>query len=214
MENDIMTNLKRALAMKKMRMYTFNTKSNKRVGMFLRLLCVCVLISVSFLYSYETPEMYVKKVLKHLKKEKRDQSLMVKTIVRVLDPQYKKDSADIEVMSSDSTSHKILKMTQIQESGSGLVETTNREFYFTGDTLYFISVTQKLENTFVKTEPFYTERRVFVKGNQIVKTMFKQGTEKNYKREDFYEQQKGTQSWKEAQALFDLAVDIHNQLKK
>lgn len=160
----------------------------------------------------ESSEMYVKRVLKELKKENRTSSEMVRSVKRVIEPRLKKDSTGVEILTSKDLHKNIIKMKVVQESGSGMVETTDREFHYFKGELFFISVIKKLENTFVNSEPFLTERRVFIKNAEIVKTTFKQGSKKAYKREKFYPQARGTKSWKEAELLCRLARDVKNQI--
>lgn len=175
------------------------------------LLILALFVSVTLA---ETSEMYVKRILKDLKKEDKTRSSMVSSMVNVLDPRSKKENADVVVYKSKSNSKTIYTMKKTLKNESGMVETTKSEFHFMGDTLVFITVFQKLENTFVKNDPFLTERRVFVKDNKTLRTTFKQGLEKSYKREKFYSQNPGSKSWKEAETLCVMALNLQKQVQK
>lgn len=180
------------------------------------LLRFAILIVVALFFSAtiaETPEMYVKRILKDLKKEDKTRTTMVSTMVNVLDPRSKKENTDVVVYRSKEESKTIYTLEKILKNESGMVETTQSEFHFFGDTLVFITVFQKLENTFVKNDPFLTERRVFVKDNKTISTTFKQGLEKNYKREKFYPQNPGSKSWNEAETLCTMALTLQKQVQ-
>lgn len=178
-----------------------------------RILILGLMCTFSVLFAEESSEDYAKRVLKELKKEDRTNNAMVTSFKQVLEPRLKSDSTRVEILTSKENGKTILKMKVIQESGSGLIETTNREFHYSGGNVFYISVLKKLENTFVKNAPFITERQVFVKDKEIVKTTLKQGSEKGYKREKFYSQSRGSQSWKEAEILCTLAQEVQKQLQ-
>lgn len=191
-------------------MYTFfaTNQGKYKVGKMGRMFLLGLVCIFALTSAEESSEAYVKQVLRELKKEDRTSNEMVTSFKQVLEPRLKKDSTRVEILTAKEGGKTILKMKFVQESGSGLVETTKREFHYSDGNLIFITVLKKLENTFVKNAPFFTERRVFVKDNEIVKTTLKQGSEKGYKRSKFYAQTRGTQSWKEAETLCSLAQQV------
>lgn len=183
--------------------------------MFGRNLFITLLLLFIPLYAYETPQMFVHKVLKRLKKEHKHRNTLALQNRKFLDTSIQKDSTIVTVMQSDdSEKSTILVLKQSIENGSGLVETTEKSYYILHDSLYLIEVNQTLKNTFVKVDPFFSVRRIFIRGDEIVSSMYKQGTEKFFRREKFYEQQKGSSHWLESQRLFDQAVAIKEKVLK